>query len=96
MEGIYSISSRESINEILQKFPEVFLGRLGKYRNKKFKLRLKPDVVPVFRKARPIPYSLKKRTEEELDRLVRERILFQIKESEWATLIVPVFKKNGH
>ncbi|GFO14921.1 transposon tf2-9 polyprotein [Plakobranchus ocellatus] len=46
-------------------------------------------------KARPIPYALKKKVEQELDNLERQGIISSVKSSDWATPIVPVLKANG-
>ena len=42
-----------------------------------------------------MPYALRSRIEEELDRLEREGILEKVTHSEWATPIVAVPKPNG-
>ncbi|CAG2213160.1 unnamed protein product [Mytilus edulis] len=46
-------------------------------------------------KARPIPYALRPKVEQELDRLEEEGIITKVPTSEWATPIVPVVKKSG-
>lgn len=56
---------------------------------------MKENVRPIFQKARPIPFALKGRVKEEIDRLVRDKLLIPVETSEWATPIVPVIKKNG-
>ncbi|VDI74335.1 Hypothetical predicted protein [Mytilus galloprovincialis] len=56
---------------------------------------MKDNVKPVFMKARPIPYALRPKVEQELDRLEEEGIITKVPTSEWATPIVPVVKKSG-
>ena len=45
-------------------------------------------------KARPVPYSLKRKVEEELQRQVEAGILEHVEISEWATPIVPILKPD--
>ena len=44
---------------------------------------------------RAIHFALKPKVEEELDKLEGMGIIFEVNTSEWATLVVPVVKKNG-
>ena len=55
---------------------------------------LKDDVESKFCKPRPVPYALKDRIEQELDRLVQEGILEPVEVSEWAAPIVPIVKND--
>ena len=50
---------------------------------------------PVFCKARPVPYSLKAKVEQELQRLQDEGIITKVDRSDWASPIVPVPKPDG-
>ena len=49
----------------------------------------------MFCKARPVPYALKPKVEEEIENLENMGILQKVETSEWATPIVAVPKKNG-
>ncbi len=53
---------------------------------------MEESATPRFCKARTVPYALKVKVEEELDRLVEEGIIEAIQFSEWAAPIVPVVK----
>ena len=46
-------------------------------------------------KARTVPYAIKPKVEQELDRLIENGILTKIETSDWATPIVPITKKDG-
>ncbi|UYV65559.1 K02A2.6-like, partial [Cordylochernes scorpioides] len=59
----------------------------------KINFNLKKDVTPVFCKARSLPFSLKNKVENEIDRLVNSCILEHIVHANWAAPIVPVLKR---
>ena len=61
----------------------------------KASLTFKEDPKPVFCKARTIPFALRPKVEEELDKLEGMGIISKVNTSEWATPMVPVVKKNG-
>jgi len=93
-------SSKFDINvlayeDISKLFPSVFKDTLGCYKLKEFELYVKYDVVPIFCKPRALPFALKDKVSEELDRLVKEDILVAVETSEWGTPIVPVIKADG-
>ena len=84
-----------SIDKIIENFKEIFSEKLGQFREGKFKLHVKSDCKPVFCKPRPVPHAMRERIEEEIDRLVREKVVEPVESSEWATPVVPVLKSNG-
>ena len=69
---------------------------MKKYFEKDFeaKIHVEADATPKFSKAHPVPYSMKVKIEEELDRLLSLGILKPVQFSEWATRIVPVLKPD--
>ena len=94
-------TSEENCPEIMRKLDiildqnkNIFQPGLGKMKNTKIKIELKPDVKPKYCKARPVPYALCNKIDNELDRLVKENILKPVEFSEWATPIVPVLKSD--
>ena len=58
------------------------------------KIHLAPGAVPQFSRARPVPYAVREKVEQELDCLVREGILEPVQHAEWASPIVPVLKRD--
>ena len=52
------------------------------------------DAAPKYFHARAVPYSLREKTETELDCLVKNGVYQQVSHSEWATPIVPVVKED--
>ena len=80
---------------ILQKHAAVFQDELGELKGTKAKISVDPTVEPQFHKARPVPFALKEKVEEELKRLQREEIVQPVQFSDWAAPIVPVVKQDG-
>jgi len=76
-------------------FPSVFKDTLGCFKHKQFELYLKDDAIPIFCKPRVLPFALKDKVSENLDRLVKEYILVAVETSEWGTPVVPVIKSDG-
>ncbi|PIO69170.1 reverse transcriptase [Teladorsagia circumcincta] len=84
-----------SLKTLLQKrFPAVFAPGLGCCTKTRATLKLKPDAIPVFRKARPVPYAVQPWITQELHHLVAANVLTPVKHSEWAAPVVVVQKKN--
>ena len=81
--------------ELLAEVPDVFAEGLGKLKEMQVKINVKSGTIPRFFKARPIPYALKEKVENELDRLQQEVIIEPVQFAEWAAPIVPVCKSNG-
>ena len=59
------------------------------------KLHVDPQTRPRFYKPRPVPYAMRERVEQEIDRLKQEDILQPVEFSDWAAPIVPVLKNDG-
>uniref|UniRef100_A0A183CEB5 Peptidase A2 domain-containing protein n=1 Tax=Globodera pallida TaxID=36090 RepID=A0A183CEB5_GLOPA len=57
------------IEDLKKAFPDVFGSGLGLCTKERAHLTLKDDARPVYRKARPVPYSSREIVERELDRL---------------------------
>ncbi|KAG7308938.1 hypothetical protein JYU34_006209 [Plutella xylostella] len=88
-------SSDLNVQHLLNEFKELWLDELGCFNKFEVKLQLKDNTKPRFFKSRSVPFALKDKVEEELDRLVCLGILVPVKFSEYATPIVPVLKENG-
>ena len=52
------------------------------------------DAQPKYFKARPVPYALKEKIENELDRLVEEGTIESVQFADWAAPIVPIVKED--
>ena len=64
-------------------------------RHIKASLTLKPDAKPRFCRPRSVPFSIKPKVGQELDRLEEEGVLQKVNHSVWAAPIVPVPKRDG-
>ena len=84
-----------SLSDIKTRNAHLFSDELGKLANFTAKLYLKETAVPVFMRARPVPYAMRPKIEQELDRLEKEGVLTRSSRSEWGTPIVPIVKGNG-
>ena len=86
------LTSKGSLEVLLDKHKEVFEEGLGKMNTFEADLHLKPNASPKFLKARPVPFALKEAIELELDRLEASGIIEKVTHSQWAAPIVPVPK----
>ena len=73
----------------------VFTEGIGTFKYFKAHIHVKSDAVPIFKKARPVPYTMKAAVEEELANLEKQGITKEIDSAEWAAPIVNVPKKDG-
>eukprot|EP00731_Ephydatia_muelleri_P006059 Em0003g307a len=83
------------LEALMRKYEELFKPAMGAIQGVKAKLTVKADAHPKFCKARSVPFSIKQRVGEELDRLEKEGVVERVMHSDWATPIVPVPKKDG-
>ena len=88
-------TDHSKLEETLAKHSNLFKDELGKISGTKAKLYMKPDAKPKFCRARQVPFAIREKVEQEIDRQVEEEILEPVKFSEWATPVVPIIKKDG-
>ncbi|XP_033228849.1 uncharacterized protein K02A2.6-like [Belonocnema kinseyi] len=93
--GIYSMQAEGVRESILKEFEKLFSDTPDVYNKRKVKIHIKPNVKPVALGARHMPYALRPKTEQELERLVKLGNLKKVESSEWATPIVPIQRSNG-
>ncbi|XP_064389221.1 uncharacterized protein K02A2.6-like [Halichondria panicea] len=84
-----------SVEETLSKHKGVFSPELGKAAHVEAKLQVEQDATPTFCKARKVPYALREKVENELNRLEANGIIEPVKFSNWAAPVVPVLKPDG-
>ena len=93
--SILATQVEESLTEVLQRHKGVFQEGLGKLEGTQVTLRVESEVQPKFYKARPLPFALRSKVEEELKRLESNGVIVPVQHSDWAAPIVPVRKPDG-
>ena len=88
------IMKGDDLQLMLERHRGAFRDGLGKLQDYQAKIIIEPEATPKFCKARTVPYSMKVKIEEELDRLVSLGILQPVQFSDRATPIVPVLKSD--
>lgn len=84
----------ERLNTLLAKYPRLWKEGLEAAVGSKGTLTLKESAIPVFCKARPIPYGMWKLVEAELEKLQKDGVISPVTWSEWATPLVVVPKRR--
>ena len=82
------------LSSLLEKYKLVFSEGLGTLRGFEATISVDASARPRYCKARPVPYALREKVEEELNRLVDEGTLEPVQFASWATPIVVVLKKD--
>ena len=91
----HEIKYAHTTEDILQRYSDVFREELGTLKGVTVKLHVDPDAAPCFFKPRVVPYAMKSKVEEELERLQGMGIVEPVQFSRWAAPIVPVLKADG-
>lgn len=87
--------SKQTVEQLCEEYNEVFAPGLGCLKDFEVSLAIKPEAVPRYKKARPVPYHLRTLVEAELKRLEESGVIKPIPYAEWASPIVPVVKSDG-
>jgi hypothetical protein len=85
----------QSLQPILSRRAAVFKEELGTMRGVAATIYVENGCRPRYFRPRSIPYALRPRVEEELDRLQRMGVIEPVQFSDWAAPIVPMLKKDG-
>ena len=89
--GVHELRS----NHYSQSTPISFRNELGTIKGVTAKIHVGSGAKPCFYCPRPVPYSLRSRVDQLLEKLVREGILEPVRFSEWAAPIIPVVKRDS-
>lgn len=92
---IFKVSEVNAVDGLVAKYQDLFEKGYGHLNQFKASIQVREDAQPFFRKARPVPYALKEKVEEELQRLEEEEIIYKVSQSDWAAAEVSVPKKYG-
>ncbi|XP_056009319.1 uncharacterized protein K02A2.6-like [Ostrea edulis] len=88
-------TSKQSVRGVLERYKNVFTDDLGMLKDISARIKVQESATPKFCKARVVPYSLRPKVDQELDRLIKKGILSKVEHSECVTPIVPIPKKDG-
>ncbi|KAI8114708.1 hypothetical protein CVS40_12942 [Lucilia cuprina] len=85
------------IIEIKNKYMEVFKkpSSYDVIKNFKAEIALNEKAYPIFCKPNVVPYGLRNKVENEIERLCTEGVLVPVTRSRWASPVVIVNKPNG-
>ena len=86
--------TQDRIDSLQKEFQDLFEENQNPIRHFNAGIRLKEDCAPIFCKARPMPYALKTKVEEELGKLQERGVIYPVKHSDWAAPIVVVPKAD--
>ncbi|XP_065216880.1 uncharacterized protein K02A2.6-like [Planococcus citri] len=94
---INHIEESDIVKMIREKYPNVIAtsDNIGRYNKELLHIPLKVDAKPIYIGPRPLPFGLKKLVEEEIDRLLKLKIIEPTVYSEWGTPIVPLLKDKN-
>ena len=95
VENKEDVERERNLKLLLSKYPNLVKDSIGVMKEINGHLSLKNDAKPVFLKARPVPYSLRTKVEDELTHLEKAGIITPVTWSNWATPIVVVPKPDG-
>ncbi|XP_047523574.1 uncharacterized protein LOC125062003 [Pieris napi] len=74
---------------------ELFSEGLGRFTGGVARLRVREGAVPVFCRARPVPYALRERLDDELEGMLRAGVIEPVESADWATPLVLVRKADN-
>ena len=83
-----------TLHQILDQHVDVFKPELDTLQGHEASIHEYPMVPPKFCKTRSVPYALRPKVDQELDRLVAVGVLEPVRFSEWTAPIVPVLKSD--
>ena len=73
------------LEEVVQSYSHLFTEGLGTLQGATAKIHVDPSATPLFHKARPVPYALRDKIEQDLERLEKAGTIGPVQFSEWAT-----------
>ena len=91
---VFTVQETDPVKRLTDKYSKLFDENNGKIINMKAHITLQEQAKPVYRKARPVPYALKKPLETKLNSLEQQGILEKVEHSSWATPVVLVPKPD--
>ena len=83
-----------SLQSVLARYPLVFKEGLGTLKGFQARIHVDPHAKPEFHPARSVPYVLRDKVDQELQRLQRDGTIEPEDMAEWAAPIVVVLKQD--
>ena len=83
-----------SLQSVLSRYPSVFKEGLGTLQGFQARIHVDPQATPQFHPARSVPYALREKVDQELQRLERDGTIEPVDIAEWAAPIVVVLKQD--
>lgn len=95
--NIASVSDNQipTVQEILTQYSDIFEQKIGQVPDLKLNLTLREGAKPVSLKARPVPFALREKVNEELDKLEAEGVITPTAASDWGSPLVPIPKPDN-
>ena len=93
--SVNNVSDADKVDMLVSEYADLFKDTTGKMKNSFAKLEVRDNVKPVFCKSRTVPFAMKKKIQEELDKLENDGIIRKVQTSDWADPLVPVIKPTG-
>ncbi|XP_026534935.1 uncharacterized protein K02A2.6-like, partial [Notechis scutatus] len=93
--GTNHITEADWEEQLAKDFQEVFDGSLGKYRGAPISFNLDPNIAPIHLKPRRVPFALKPKIDEQLNKLIEQGVLEPTDHARWETPIVTPVKPDG-
>ena len=94
---VHQVKTTENpLQQMLNKHEEVFKEELGTLKGTKATIHVKHDAPPRFFRPRSVPFAMRAKIDEEIDRLLKEGIISPVKYAEWAAPVVPLLKPTGN
>lgn len=75
---IFKVSEVNAVDGLISEYQALFEKVYGLIKQFKASIQFCEDAQPIFLKARPVPYALKEKVEQELQRLQEERIIYKV------------------
>jgi len=88
-------TQKNVLRKLLNKYPELFNGKLKEYRGSKVHLTLKKDHVATQSRPYRIPFVHRELFKEELGKLIKQGVLEKAERSVWSTPTFLIPKKDG-
>ncbi|KAL3213182.1 hypothetical protein MRX96_051754, partial [Rhipicephalus microplus] len=92
LRSVMDVKAITSVEGLVAEYASVFDDALGTFKGVSAKITIEDNAKPRFFKARPVPFAMIDRVNEELMRMERVGVLCPVKTSEWAAPIVPILR----